>query len=306
MPRVVVTAPLTGLEPLAPYDVVGPAGWRDLLPGADALLCLLTDRVDAALLDSAPRLRVVGTVSAGYDHVDLAACAARGVTVVHTPGVLTEATADLAFGLLLAAARLFRAAGEEVTSGRWAGWRMDDFVGRDVHGATLGLVGYGRIARAVERRAAGFGMTVLHTSRSGGVPLDELLARASFVSLHVPSTPQTRHLVGARELALLGPDGVLVNTARGQVVDEAALAIALHERTVFAAGLDVYEDEPAVHPGLRSSPYAVLLPHVGSATQRARLEMTRLAAAGVAAVLAGETPPNVVPTASRSRRPRTS
>jgi len=299
VPRVVVTAPLDGLEALAAYDVLGPSAWRDALPEADALLCLLTDRIDAALLDEAPRLRVVGTVSVGYDHVDLAACAARGIAVVHTPGVLTEATADLAFGLLLAAARLFRQGGEAVTSGAWQGWRMDDFVGRDVHGATLGLVGYGRIARAVERRALGFGMTVLHASRSSGVPLDALLEEASYVSLHVPLTPETRHLIGARELALLGPDGVLVNTSRGPVVDEAALAAALESRGVFAAGLDVYEDEPAVHPGLRASPYAVLLPHVGSATRETRLAMARLAAEGVAAVLAGETPPNVVPTASR-------
>lgn len=292
--RVVVTAPLDGLEPLAGNEIAGPDGWRDALPEADALLCLLTDVVDAELLDAAPRLRVVGTVSVGYDHVDLAACAARGIVVVNTPGVLTEATADLAFGLLLAAARLFRQGGEAVTSGAWTGWRMDDFVGLDVSGATLGLVGYGRIGQAVARRAEGFGMRVLHTSRSGGMPLDDLLRSSDFVSLHVPLTPETRHLVGARELALLGPDGVLVNTSRGPVVDEAALAAALGSRGIFAAGLDVYEDEPAVHPDLRASPYAVLLPHVGSATRKTRRAMTTLAATGVAAVLAGETPPNVV------------
>jgi glyoxylate reductase len=292
--RVVITAPLDGLGPLAGHEVVGPDGWREALPEADALLCLLTDRVDADLLDAAPRLRVVGTVSVGYDHVDLAACAARGVAVVHTPGVLTEATADLAFGLLLAAARLFRTAGETATSGTWAGWRMEDFVGRDVHGGTLGLVGYGRIGRAVARRAEGFGMRVLHHTRTSGVPLDALLAESEFVSLHVPLTSATRHLIGARELGLLGPDGVLVNTSRGPVVDEAALAAALADRTVFAAGLDVYENEPAIHPGLRASPYAVLLPHLGSATRRARFAMTELAASGVAAVLAGRTPPNVV------------
>ena len=294
MPRVVVTAALSGLEPLVGCEVVGPEGWRPLLSGADGLLCLLTDRVDAALLDAAPRLRVVGTVSVGYDHVDVAACAARGVAVVHTPGVLTEATADVAFGLMLAAARLFRCGGAAVESGAWHGWRMDDFVGRDVHGATLGVVGWGRIGQAVARRAAGFGMRVLHHSRSSGVPLDELLVAADFVSLHVPLTDATTHLIGRRELELLGPDGVLVNTSRGPVVDEAALAEALASRTIFAAGLDVYEDEPAVHPGLRASPYAVLLPHVGSATVRTRTEMTRLAASGVAAVLRGETPPNLV------------
>lgn len=293
--RVVVTAPLEGVEPLAGHEVQGPEDWRPSLCDADALLCLLTDRIDAALLDAAPRLRVVGTVSVGYDHIDVAACRARGIAVVNTPGVLTEATADLAFGLMVAAARLFRAAGRHVEAGAWTGWRMDDFVGRDVHGAVLGLVGYGRIARAVERRALGFGMRVLHCARSSGLPLPEVFESADFVSLHVPLTPRTRHLVGARELSLLGSDGVLVNTSRGPVVDEAALARALAERTIFAAGLDVYEDEPAVHPGVLSSPYAVVLPHVGSATSATRLAMTRLAASGVAAVLRGETPPNVVP-----------
>jgi glyoxylate reductase len=292
--RVVVTSSLTGLEPLEGHEVLGPLDWFARLPEADALLCLLTDRVDAALLDRAPRLRVVGTVSVGYDHVDVRECAARGVVVVNTPGVLTEATADLAFGLMLAAARLFRLGGSAVVSGSWTGWRMADFVGREVHGATLGVVGYGRIGQAVARRAEGFGMRVLWHSRTGGVPLDTLLSSSGFVSLHVPLTESTRHLVGARELALLGPDGVLVNTSRGPVVDEAALAEALASRTIFAAGLDVYENEPAVHPGLRASPYAVLLPHVGSATDRTRLAMTRLAASGVAAVFAGRTPPNVV------------
>ena len=294
MPRVVVTAPLAGLDPLVGHEITGPGDWRAHLAHADALLCVLTDTVDTALLDAAPHLRVIGTVSVGYDHVDVAECARRGITVVHTPGVLTEATADLAFGLLLAAARLFRAGGETVVNGLWQGWHMDDFVGREVHGATLGLVGYGRIAQAVERRAAGFGMRVLHHSRTGGEPLDKLLSDVTFLSLHVPLTDETRHLIGARELALLGPDGVLVNTSRGPVVDEAALATALAERTIFAAGLDVYENEPAVHPGLLASPHAVLLPHVGSATTATRLAMTRLAATGVAAVLAGEMPPNVV------------
>ena len=302
MPRVVVTAALPegGLDPLAVHEVTGPEGWREALPEADALVCLLTDRVDAALLDLAPRLRAVATVSVGYDNVDVAACDARGVTVLHTPGVLTEATADLAFGLMLAAARLFTAGMADVRDGAWSGWTMDSYVGVDVHGATLGLVGYGRIGRAVARRAAGFGMDVVHhtrhdTGEPGWSPsLDGVLDAADFVSLHVPLTPSTRHLVGARELRLLGPRGVLVNTARGPVVDEAALAAALESREVFAAGLDVYEDEPRVHPGLLASPYAVLLPHVGSATAATRLAMTRLAASGVAAVLAGEPPPNAV------------
>jgi glyoxylate reductase len=302
MALVVVTGALPdgGLDPLAAHAIAGPAGWRESLAEADALVCLLTDGVDASLLDLAPRLRVVATVSVGYDNVDVAACAARGVVVVNTPGVLTEATADIAFGLLLAAGRLFHLSSSELRAGEWAGWRMDSYVGRDVAGATLGLVGYGRIARAVARRAEAFGMPVLHHTRHDtGEPgwtasLDDLLRAAAYVSLHVPLTPETTHLIGARELALLGPDGVLVNTSRGPVVDEAALAVALRDRTVFAAGLDVYEREPDVHPGLLASPYAVLLPHLGSATVGARLAMTRLAASGVAAVLAGAVPPNVV------------
>lgn len=297
MATVVVTGTLPegGLDPLAGHAIVGP----EALGEADALVCLLTDRVGAALLDAAPRLRCVATVSVGYDNVDVAACAARGVTVLHTPGVLTEATADLAFGLVLAASRLFAQGDRDVRSGAWAGWTMDSYVGRDVHGATLGLVGYGRIGRAVAGRAAGFGMTVLHHTRTdtgeeGWTSSLETLLRASDVgSLHVPLTAATRHLIGARELAWLG--GVLVNTARGPVVDEAALVAALESRVLFAAGLDVYEDEPSVHPGLLASPYAVLLPHVGSATAATRLAMTRLAASGVATVLAGGVPPNVVP-----------
>jgi len=299
---IAVTAALPGgLEPLAGHDVVGPDGWREALPEAEALLCLLTDRVDEALLASAPRLRAVATVSVGYDNVDVAACRARGIAVLHTPGVLTEATADLAFGLMLAAGRLFGAGMADVRSGAWTGWTMDAYVGVDLHGATLGLVGYGRIGRAVARRAGGFGMTVLHHTRTDtGVAgwtasLDALLEASDVVSLHVPLTPDTRHLVGARELRLVGPSGVLVNTARGPVVDEDALVAALASRELFAAGLDVYEHEPRVHPGLVASPYAVLLPHVGSATAATRLAMTRLAAAGVAAVLAGEDPPNAVP-----------
>jgi glyoxylate reductase len=295
------TLPDGGLEPLSGHTVAGPDGWRSLLPPAEALVCLLTDRVDASVLELAPRLRVVATVSVGYDNVDVPLCAARGVTVLHTPGVLTEATADLAFGLVLAASRLFGQGLADVLSGAWAGWTPEAYVGRDVHGATLGLVGYGRIGRAVARRASGFGMTVLHHTRSSTgeagwvASLDDLLRAADVASLHVPLTASTRHLVGARELALLGPNGVLVNTARGAVVDEAALAAALESRTIFAAGLDVYEDEPRVHPGLLASPWAVLLPHVGSATAATRLAMARLAASGVAVVLDGGVPPNVVP-----------
>ncbi len=293
---VVVTAELDWGDVFAGVRLVG----LDALAEADALVCLLTDRVDEALLDRAPRLRCVATVSVGYDNVDVAACAARGITVLHTPGVLTDATADLAMALLLAASRLVVLGDRDVRSGAWTGWSMDGYVGRDLVGATLGLVGYGRIGRAVATRASAFGMTVLHhtrrpTGEPGWVPsLHDLLSRSDAASLHVPLTPSTRHLIGARELALLG--GVLVNTARGPVVSEADLVAALSSRTLYAAGLDVYEDEPRVHPGLVASPWTVLTPHVGSATAGTRRAMARLAARGVVDVLAGRTPPNVVPT----------
>jgi len=267
----------------------------------DAVVCLLTDRVDDAVLAAgAPRLRVVANVAVGYDNVDVAAAAARGVAVCNTPGVLDETTADLAFLLALAASRLASTAEADLRSGRWAGWGINQYLGRDVHGATLGLVGFGRIGRAVARRAAGFGMQVLHHTRHDtGLPgwqadLDRMLGECDIVSLHVPLTAETTHLVDARRLALMRPTAVLVNTARGPVVDEEALAIALEDGRLFAAGLDVYEREPQVHPRLLAAPRTVLLPHVGSASQATRTRMARLACEGALAVLAGETPPNLV------------
>ncbi len=298
--KVVVLHPLPegGLDPLAGHDVAvtdDPAA----LAEADALICLLTDRIDAATLDACPRLRAVATVSVGYDNVDVDGARQRGIAVLHTPGVLDETTADLAFALLLMAARRLGVAERELRAGRWAGWDMTSFLGRDV--TRLGLVGYGRTGRAMARRAAGFGMEVRHHTRGDtGVPgwtgeLDQLLGWADAVSLHVPLTPETRGLVGARELALMQPSAVLVNTARGPVVDEVALAAALREGRLFGAGLDVYSEEPAVHPDLLAAPNLVLLPHVGSATVETRTAMAALAAEGVRAVLAGETPPNLVP-----------
>ena len=304
MARVLVTRPLPdgGLEPLAAHDIVQRDGdWHDALPGTDALMCHLVDRVDDALLDAAPTLRVVATVSVGYDNVDVAACHARGIPVVHTPGVLDDATADITFGLILAARRRFTDSERALRAGEWVGWSMDGFLGHDVAGARLALVGYGRIGAAVARRAAGFDMEVRHlTRRDTGVPgwtddLDSLLSWCDVLSLHVPLTDATRHLIGARELALLRPGAVLVNTARGPVVDEAALAEALHSGALFGAGLDVYEREPTVHPRLLSAPHVTLLPHVGSATVATRLRMSRLASSAVADVLAGGTPPNLVP-----------
>jgi glyoxylate reductase len=242
----------------------------------------------------------VGNAAVGYDNVDLAAAAALGIAVCNTPGVLDQTTADLAFLLVLAATRLASEAERDLRAGRWEGWGFMDHLARDVHGGVLGLVGYGRIARQVARRAEGFGMEVLHHTRTPtGFPghvgtLAELLSTADVVSLHVPLSESTRHLIGAAELAAMKPTGVLVNTARGPVVDEEALADALEDGTIFAAGLDVFDGEPSINPRLLAAPNAVLLPHIGSATIETRTRMACLAAQGVADVLAGRVPPNLV------------
>jgi glyoxylate reductase len=220
--------------------------------------------------------------------------------VCNTPGVLDDTTADLAFLLILAATRLSTEAERDLREGRWTGWGFGDHLARDVHGVTLGLVGFGRIAKAVAQRAEGFDMEVIHTARHetglhGYVPtLGELLQRSDIVSLHVPLTESTRHLIGAAELAVMKPTAVLVNTARGPVVDENALADALENGRLYAAGLDVYDGEPVVNPRLLSAPRVTLLPHIGSATIGTRTRMARLACQGVADVLAGRTPPNAI------------
>jgi glyoxylate reductase len=282
-------------RPLAPEELAAAAA------EVDGIVCLLLDRIDAAVLaSSAPRLRVVADVAVGYDNIDVDAAARHGVAVCNTPGVLDEATADVAFLLVLAAMRRAWEAESDLRSGRWSGWQFDQYIGRDLHGAILGIVGMGRIGRAVARRADGFGMTVVHHTRHDtGVDgwiadLDELLTRADVVSLHVPLTAETVHLLDARRLALMKHTAVLVNTARGPVVDEEALAAALERVALFGAGVDVFEREPAVHPRLLASPRAVLLPHIGSATDATRLRMCRLACQGVVDVLAGRLPPNLV------------
>jgi glyoxylate reductase len=312
--RVLVTRrlPEGGLDPLvdAGHEIVqraddSPYTHDELVQLAgtvDALLCLLTDRIDEPVLraGASRRLRVVGNVAVGYDNIDVEAARNLGVAVCNTPGVLDETTADLAFLLVLGAARLASEAERDLRSGAWSGWGINQYLGHDVHGATLGLVGYGRIGRAVARRASGFGMQVLHhTRRPTEMPgyvaqLDDLLAESDIISIHVPLNDTTRHLIGARELALVRPHAVVVNTSRGPVVDEEALADALHAGTVFAAGLDVYEREPHVHPRLLAAPRTVLLPHIGSASRATRTQMARVACLGVCAVLAGDTPTNLV------------
>jgi glyoxylate reductase len=260
---------------------------------ADALLCLLTEKVDRELLAAAPRLRIVANMAVGFDNVDVAACTERGVVVTNTPGVLTESTADLAFALLLAAARRLPEAMRVVAEDRWRAWSPMFLTGQDVHGSTLGIVGLGRIGEAVARRARGFGMRILYYSRSRSEDaeartgaeyrdLDSLLRDSDFVSVHLPLTKETFHLIGERELGLMKPTAVLVNTARGPVVDEAALYRALAERKIWAAGLDVFEREPLpMDSPLRGLDNVVLLPHIGSASVATRTRMASLAAENI-------------------------
>ena len=326
VPRVFVTFPLPaaaatalrrvarvriyrGRQPIPRHALL--AGVRD----ADGLLCLLNDRIDSALLSHAPKLRAVANYAVGYNNIDLAAAAVRRVVVTNTPDILTETSADLAFALILAAARRVIEGDRLVRSGRWRGWAPDQLLGHDVHGATLGIVGLGRIGGAVARRARGFGMRILYWNRrrlrrapAGAryASLPRLLATADIVSIHVPLAPATRHLIGAPELARMKRTAILVNTSRGPVIDEPALIRALARRRIAAAGLDVFEHEPRVSAALRTLPNVVLTPHVGSATTATRTAMAMLAVQNLTAALAGREPPNRVrPTVEKpGSRPR--
>jgi len=277
-----------GRLPPAPADLH--AACRD----ADGLLCLLTDRVDGALLDAAPSLRAVSVMAVGVDNVDVDAATERGIQVGNTPGVLTDTTADLAFALLLAVARRVVEGDAAVRAGDWPTWEPGAFLGEEVHGATLGVVGMGRIGSAVARRGEGFGMRVLGSGRSGGAPLEELLAEADFVSLHVPLNDETRGLIGAAELRRMKPTAVLVNTARGEIVDTDALVRALREGWIAGAGLDVTDPEPlpADHPLLETR-RAVVTPHIGSASRRTRELMADMAVDNLLAALRGERMPHL-------------
>jgi glyoxylate reductase len=275
--------------------------------GADAVLSLLTEKVDAELLDAAgPQLKVVSNVAVGYNNIDVRACTERGIKVTNTPGVLTEATADIAMALILAATRRL-AEGERVIRSQtpWQ-WGMFYMLGMGIQGRQLGIVGMGQIGIATAKRARAFGMTIAYTKRSPldaatnaeleatHMDLDQLLATSDVVSLHCPYSPETHHLINAERLSKMKKNAYLVNTARGPVVDEAALVDALKGGVIAGAGLDVFEHEPKVHEGLLGLDNAVLIPHLGSATVETRTAMANLAATNALAFLAGKTPPNPV------------
>ena len=277
----------------------------------EGLYVVATDRVDAALIAACPKLRIVATGSVGFNHIDLEACSARGIAVTNTPDVLTEATADMAWALLMATARRVSESEHWLRAGQWGRWAWDQFLGADVHGTTLGIVGMGRIGSAIARRASGFSMQLLYSNRSPAanehelgarrVSLDELLSASDHVVLVLPYSAQTHHLIGERELGLMKPTATLVNIARGGIVDDIQLARALAEHRIAAAGLDVYENEPAVHPDLLKVSNIVLTPHLGSATRSSRLGMAMLAARNLLAFSAGEPLPSCL-NASRISR----
>ena len=262
----------------------------------------ITDEIMAA----APHLRVVANYAVGYNNVDVASATRRGVLVTNTPGVLTDATADLAFTLILSVARRVVESDRFLREGKFKGWKADLLLGSDVYGQVLGIIGFGRIGQAVARRGLGFNMSILYSDarrvtpeleselRAQYVPLDELLRKADYVTIHADLNEQTRHMISERELKLMGPEHYLINAARGPIVDEKALVRALKEGWIRGAGLDVYEHEPKTEPGLTDCWNAVLLPHLGSATVTARAAMAETAAKNLIAAVDGQTPPNLV------------
>lgn len=266
------------------------------IAGKHALVCLLTDTIDAAVLEAAgPQLKIVANVAVGYNNIDVPACRARGVAVTNTPDVLTNACADFTWALLLAVTRRLGEGERVVRAGAWGGWALDYMLGMELRGKQLGLVGLGRIGRAVAEKAPAFGMTVAYATRTPAglpgaahMPLDRLLATSDVVSLHCPMTPETRHLIDQKALAKMKRSAYLINTSRGPVVDEGALAWALKERLIAGAALDVYEKEPEIHPGLMALENVLLIPHLASATTETRTAMADLAASNALAVVNGQ------------------
>ena len=264
--------------------------------GKHALVCLLTDAVDATVLDAAgPQLKIVANVAVGYNNIDVGACRARGVAVTNTPDVLTNACADFTWALILAVTRRLGEGERVLRAGAWTGWALDYLLGMELRGKQLGLVGLGRIGRAVADKAPAFGMTVAYATRTPAdvpgathMPIDRLLATSDIVSLHCPMTPETKHLIDQEALTKMKRTAYLVNTSRGPVVDEGALAWALKERLIAGAALDVYEKEPEIHPGLMALENVLLIPHLASATTETRTGMAGLAVSNTLAVLNGQ------------------
>ncbi len=314
-PQVLVTRriPRAGMDILEEGAIVDvnendvPMPHEELLQrirGKEGVLCMLSDHVNGRVMDAGDRLKVISTYAVGYNNIDVREAVTRGIVVTNTPGVLREATADLTWSLLMAVARKIPRSDRFVRDGKFVGWGPELFLGHEIHGRTLGLIGMGDIGSAVARRATGFGMKVLYHNRTPNplagqigaelVPLADLLQRSDFISLHVPSTPQTRHLIGPRELGIMKSEAIIINTSRGEVIDEAALVTALRERTIGGAGLDVYEKEPMLSPGLADLDNVVLTPHIGSGTYETRDRMAIMTARNLLAALKGERPPNLV------------
>jgi len=277
--------------------------WR--VKDKEGLICLLTEKINEELLSVAPKLRIAANVAVGFDNIDVAACTKRGVVATNTPGVLDETTADFAWTLLLAVARRLSEGEELARSGKWKDWDLDQLVGTDVWGKTLGIVGFGRIGRAVARRASGFQMKVIYTDAQRAPAeveralkaefweMNALLAESDFISVHVPLLPETRRLFDAPKFKRMKPTAFLINTSRGPVVDEAALVAALEGEQIAGAGLDVYENEPFIHPGLKRA-NVVLAPHIASASLETRTKMACIAAENVVALFRGQRPPNIL------------
>ena len=305
-PSILLTSRLPGaavtmLGAIGEVDIAGkplsPEALREAARGRSAILSLVTDRIDASVLEAAgPTLKIVANVAVGYDNIDVPAARERGVIVTNTPGVLTNAVAEFTWALILAVTRRLGEGERQIRAGLWKGWAIDHMLGMELSGKQLGIVGAGRIGRAVGSKASAFGMTTVYAARGSAaevdgcrvLPLGELLATSDVVSLHVPLRPETRHLIDRAALETMKPTAYLINTTRGAVVDEAALAQALRDGVIAGAALDVFEREPLVHPDLLTLENALLIPHVGSATRETRGAMAELAASNVIAVLSGK------------------
>ncbi|MHB1142149.1 MAG: 2-hydroxyacid dehydrogenase [Sulfuricaulis sp.] len=284
-----------------------PAELAERLSSKDGALITLTERIDAALLARCQKLKAVCNIAVGFNNIDLKACQARGVMATNTPGVLDDSTADFTWALILATARRVTEAEQYLRAGQWTGWKLKQFLGTDVHHATLGILGMGRVGQAVARRARGFDMNVLyHNSRrlsaevekschAAYVGMDELLARADILTVHTPYSPATHHLLGAAQFAKMKPGAILIHAARGGVVDDAALVEALQRGPLAAAGLDVFENEPALHPDFLKLTNVVLTPHIASSSEATRRRMAMLAAENLVAALTTGKPPNLLP-----------